>query len=250
MRTHELTNEMEAITLPIYNTEGKEIDSIKLDQGIFDGRVNADAIYQAVLAYRAGQRKGLASTKTMGEVSGGGRKPWKQKGTGRARVGSIRSPLWRHGGVIFGPHPRDFSYTIPIKIKKLALKSSLNAKINENNFIVLDSFKIEKPKTKEAVKIFSNFKINQLKGQKDSKTRTAKTLLLLDKLDKNLKLALRNIDFLTINRAQDTHAYEVLAANKLIVTRDGLRELINRLNPVRNTKFSNGANKISNGVKK
>ncbi len=220
---------MEAITLPIYNTEGKETDSLKLDQGIFDGIVNADAIHQAVLAYRAGQRKGLASTKTMGEVSGGGRKPWRQKGTGRARVGSIRSPLWRHGGIIFGPHPRDFSYTIPVKIKNLALKSSLNAKINENNFIVLDNFKIEQPKTKEAVKILSNLKIGRLKDKKNSKTKTIKALLLSDKLDKNLRLALRNIDFLTINRAQDTNAYEVLAANKLIVTRDGLRELTNRL---------------------
>ena len=220
---------MEAITLPIYNTEGKETDSLKLDQGIFDGIVNADAIHQAVLAYRAAKRKGLASTKTMGEVSGGGRKPWRQKGTGRARVGSIRSPLWRHGGIIFGPHPRDFSYTIPVKIKNLALKSSLNAKINENNFIVLDNFKIEQPKTKEAVKILSNLKIGRLKDKKNSKTKTIKALLLSDKLDKNLRLALRNIDFLSINRAQDTHAYEVLAANKLIVTRDGLRELTNRL---------------------
>ncbi|MDP3731433.1 MAG: 50S ribosomal protein L4 [Candidatus Omnitrophota bacterium] len=220
---------MEAITLPIYNTDGKEIDSLKLDQGIFDGIVNADAIHQVVLAYRAAQRKGLASTKTMGEVSGGGRKPWKQKGTGRARVGSIRSPLWRHGGVIFGPHPRDFSYTLPLKIKKLALKSSLNAKINENNFIILDNLKIEAPKTKEAVKILSNLKISRLKDKKNHKTKTAKALLLLDKFDNNLRLALRNIDFLTINRAQDTHAYEVLAANKLIVTREALRELTNRL---------------------
>ena len=216
-------------TLPIYNTEGKETDSLKLDQGIFDGIVNADAIHQAVLAYRAGQRKGLASTKTMGEVSGGGRKPWRQKGTGRARVGSIRSPLWRHGGIIFGPHPRDFSYRLPVKIKTLALKSSLNAKINENNFIVIDNFKIEQPKTKEAVKILSNLKIGRLKDKNNSKTKTIKALLLSDKLDKNLRLALRNIDFLTINRAQDTNAYEVLAANKLIITKEGLHELTNRL---------------------
>jgi large subunit ribosomal protein L4 len=220
---------MEVIILPIYNTEGKETDSLKLDQGIFDGIVNTDAMHQVVLAYKAGQRKGLASTKTMGEVSGGGRKPWKQKGTGRARVGSIRSPLWRHGGVVFGPHPRDFSYTLPVKIKNLALKSSLNAKINENNFIVLDNFKIEQPKTKEAVKILSNLKVGRLKDKKNSKTKTIKALLLSDKLDKNLRLALRNIDFLSINRAQDTNAYEVLAANKLIVTKDGLRELTNRL---------------------
>jgi large subunit ribosomal protein L4 len=209
---------MDIKTIPIHNTEGKETDSLKLDHSIFDGRVNTDAIHQAVLLYRANNRKGLAQTKTMGEVSGGGRKPWKQKGTGRARAGSIRSPLWRHGGVIFGPHPRDFSYTIPKKIRSLALISSLNAKINENNFIVLDSFKIDSAKTKEAVKIFSNLKV---KG--------SKTLLLLDKVDENLKLALRNIDFLTVDRAIDTHAYEVLSVKKIIITKDGLRELTNRL---------------------
>lgn len=209
---------MEIKTIAIHNTEGKETDSLKLDHNIFDGAVNTDAIHQAVLLYNAGQRKGLAQTKTMGEVSGGGRKPWKQKGTGRARVGSTRSPLWRHGGVVFGPHPRDFSYTIPKKIRNLALISSLNAKINENNLIVLDSFKMESSKTKEAVKIFSNLKIKE-----------SKTLLLLDKVDNNMKLALRNIDFLTVGRAIDAHAYEVMAAKKIIITKDGLRELTNRL---------------------
>jgi large subunit ribosomal protein L4 len=99
---------MEPITLPIYNTQGEQLESVKLDSAVFDGTVNQDVIYQAVNAFRANQRVGLAATKTRGEVSGGGKKPWKQKGTGRARVGSIRSPLWRHGGVIFGPHPRDF----------------------------------------------------------------------------------------------------------------------------------------------
>jgi len=103
--------------LPLYNNTGKEIESVKLDDGVFDGKVNRASIYQTVNAYLANQRTGLAATKTRGEVSGGGRKPWRQKGTGRARVGSTRSPLWRHGGVVFGPHPRDFSYSIPQKIK-------------------------------------------------------------------------------------------------------------------------------------
>jgi len=221
---------MKEVSLPIYNSEGKEIDTFKLDPAVFDREVNTNAIYQLVLAYRAGQRRGLASTKTMGEVSGGGRKPWRQKGTGRARVGSIRSPLWRHGGVIFGPHPRDFSYVLPAKIKNLALKSSLNAKINENNFIVLDSLKVEKPKTKEALKLLSHLNINSsAKGKKKVKRGNTRALLLLDKIDKNLRLALRNIDFLTINRAQDTHAYEVLAAHKLIITKEGLQQLTSRL---------------------
>ncbi len=222
---------MNAVTLPIYNSEGKEVESLKLDLTVFDGEVNTAAIYQTVVAYRAAQREGLASTKTMGEVSGGGRKPWKQKGTGRARVGSIRSPLWRHGGVIFGPHPRDFSYTLPAKIRNLALKSTLNEKVNEDSFIILDSIKLEKPKTKDAVKLFTHLKIKPKtkKNKKDSKTKFAKTLLLLDKMDKNVKLALRNIPFISVNRAQDTHAYEVLAAHKLIITKEGLQQLTARL---------------------
>jgi large subunit ribosomal protein L4 len=210
---------MEAITLPIYNTEGKEIDTVKLDATIFDGTVNTAAVYQAITAHRANQRGGLAATKTRGEVSGGGRKPWRQKGTGRARVGSIRSPLWRHGGVIFGPHPRDFSRALPKKLKALALKSALCAKIKENNFMVLDDLKIDKPKTKEAAKIFSSLKLDPKKS----------ILLLLDKIDDNLKLALRNLSFLNVNQAQNTNTYEILAHQKIIITKSALRELEQRL---------------------
>lgn len=215
---------MEAISLPIYSIEGKEVDSVKLNAAVFDGTVNADALHQAVTAYRAGQRKGLAATKTRGEVSGGGIKPWKQKGTGRARVGSIRSPLWRHGGVIFGPHPRNFYYRLPKKIKALALKSSLNAKVKEGNFMVLEELKLAVPKTKEAAKIFLKLKIGAVAGKKK-----ADTLLLLDKVDGNAKLALRNIGFLGLNVARDTHAYEVLTHRKLIITKAALGELTNRL---------------------
>lgn len=207
------------IALPVYNTEGKVVDNVKLDPHIFDGKVNTAAIYQAVCAYRACQRKGLASTKTRGEVSGGGRKPWRQKGTGRSRVGSIRSPLWRGGGVVFGPHPRDFSYHIPKKLKLLALKSALCAKLNESNILVLDNFGVEKTKTKEAAKIFSHLKIKPLKN----------LLLLLDKMDDNLKLVLRNIDFLEVNLAKNTHAYEIMKHRKLIITKDALSGLTARL---------------------
>jgi len=210
---------MEALTLPIYNTAGKEIDKLKLDKVVFEGEINTAVIHQAVCAFRANQRKGLAATKTRGEVSGGGRKPWRQKGTGRARVGSIRSPLWRHGGVTFGPHPRDFSYSLPVKIRNLALKSTLRAKVEENNLLILDNLNLDVPKTKEAVKILHNLKIASKKS----------ALLLLDKIDPNLKLALRNIDFLQVNLAKNTNAYEILAARKLIITKDGLNTLINRL---------------------
>lgn len=207
------------ITLPVYNTDGKEVETVKLDKEVFDGKTNDSVIYQAIVAYNANQRKGLASIKTRGEVSGGGKKPWKQKGTGRARAGSIRSPLWRHGGVIFGPKPRDYSYVLPQKIKVLALKSALCSKINEKNLIVLDDLKIEGPKTKEAAKVFTNLKVGNQKN----------VLLLLGKIDGNLKLALRNLDFLNVNLARNTHTYEVLASNKLVITKEGLLELTERL---------------------
>lgn len=215
---------MEAITLPIYNTEGKEIDTVKLDASIFDGLINENAIYQAIKAFRANQRRGLAATKTRGEVSGGGKKPWRQKGTGRSRHGSSRSPLWRHGGVTFGPHPRDYSYNLPKKIKDLALKSSLNAKVKENNFIVLDSFLLARHKTKEAARVFSNLKLNS-NGHK-----LCKMLLLAEDIDAQTMLALRNIRCLKVGRAGNTNAYEVIYAKKVVATKDGLQALVKRLN--------------------
>lgn len=214
----------EITTLPIYSCTGEQIDSVKLNSSVFDGTVNSDAIYQAVNAFRANQRKGLASTKTRGEVSGGGKKPWKQKGTGRARVGSIRSPLWRHGGVIFGPHPRDFSYRLPKKIKLLALKSSLNSKIKENDLIVLDALKLDNPKTKEAVKIFSNLKLIPVNEKKRNSL-----LLLLDRVDENQKRGLLNISFINVDLAKDAHAYDIMSHKKIIITKGGLDQITDRL---------------------
>jgi len=231
---------MEAITLPIYNTQGQEVDSVKLDSAVFDGVVNTKCLYQVIHSYLANQRKGLAATKTRGEVSGGGRKPWKQKGTGRARVGSIRSPLWRHGGVVFGPHPRDFSYEVPQKIKNLALKSSLNAKVKENNLIILDNLKLDKPKTKDAAQILANLKLRatetnktSVKEVKDAKTKPEKKpdkiLLLLSAIGENEKLALGNIRSLETNLAKQAHAYEVFSHKKLVITKDGLKDIVARL---------------------
>jgi len=213
-------------TLPVYNSEGKEVDTIKLNASVFDGSQNLDCLHQAILGFQANQRKGLASTKTRGEVSGGGKKPWKQKGTGRARVGSTRSPLWRHGGVVFGPHPRDFSYEVPQKIKALALKTSLNVKLNENNFMILDEFNVIAPKTKQAVGVFSNMKLFSSKDRKPKKV-----LFLTHKLDAQLKQALRNISFLTVDLASDCHAYEVMNNQKLLITKAGLALLTERLKP-------------------
>ncbi|MCX5698096.1 MAG: 50S ribosomal protein L4 [Candidatus Omnitrophica bacterium] len=213
-------------TLPVYNSEGKEVDTLKLNPAIFDGSQNLDCLHQAVIGYQANQRKGLASTKTRGEVSGGGKKPWKQKGTGRARVGSTRSPLWRHGGVVFGPHPRDFSYEVPQKIKALALKTSLNVKLNENNFIILDEFNLAAPKTKQAVEVFSNLKLFSAKDKKPKKV-----LFLTHKLGAQLKRALKNISFLTVNLASDCHAYQVMQNQKLLISKAGLALLTQRLKP-------------------
>ncbi|MFA4842423.1 MAG: 50S ribosomal protein L4 [Candidatus Omnitrophota bacterium] len=215
---------MEAITVPIYNLEGKKAGTLKLNASVFDGNVNEGAVHQAIIGYRANNRRGLASTKTRGEVSGGGKKPWKQKGTGRARVGSIRSPLWRHGGVIFGPHPRDFSYNIPQKIKDLALKSTLNAKVKEDNFIILDNFSLNTHKTKDALKIFENLKLNPKKL-----TSSYSVLVLVEKTGNNEKRALRNINFVNLNKATDTNPYEVLSHHKLVITKDGLDKLTERL---------------------
>jgi len=211
-------------TLPVYNSEGLEIETLELDEEVFDGSQNTNSLHQAIEGYRANQRKGLAATKTRGEVSGGGKKPWKQKGTGRARVGSTRSPLWRHGGVVFGPHPRDFSYNLPQKIKALALKTSLNLKLKENNFMVLDDFKIDAPKTKNAVKVLANLKLFSPKDKKEKKV-----LFLTHKLNSQFKAALKNISFLTLDLAADCHAYEVMNNQKLLITKAGLADLTKRL---------------------
>jgi large subunit ribosomal protein L4 len=224
VKTVRRQNSPTGFTLPIYNCEGKEVDTIKLNASVFDGSQNLDCLHQAISGYQANQRKGLASTKTRGEVSGGGRKPWKQKGTGRARVGSNRSPLWRHGGVVFGPHPRDFSYDVPQKIKAQALKTSLNVKLKENNFMILDEFNIQAPKTKQAVGVFSNIKLFSSKEKK-----AKKVLFLTHKLDAQLKKALKNISFLTVDLASDCHAYEVMNNQKLLITKAGLALLTERL---------------------
>lgn len=205
--------------LPIYNQEGKQLKEIELDRNVFDGKVNQGVLYQAVLMYRANRRKGLASTKTRSEVSGGGRKPWRQKGTGRARVGSTRNPLWRKGGVAFGPRTqREYGFRLPKKIRISALKSSLNAKLNENNLLILDDLKIDVPKTKEAAKILSNLKLNN-----------KSSLIMLNEINANLNRSFKNISFLDMIKASNINAYDILKAQKLIVSLDGLKILIERI---------------------
>lgn len=203
--------------VPVYSIEGKTVGKITLDENIFNGKVNEAILYQAIKMYEANLRQGTASTKTRAQVRGGGKKPWKQKGTGRARAGTIRSPLWRGGGIIFGPHPRDYSYSIPRNIRRLALISSLNDKLNNNELIVLDDIKIAKPKTKEFAGILRNLKADD------------KPLVVLDNKDETVIRAARNIPEVLLRDYKALNAYEVLKQHKLVLTQKALAALTETL---------------------
>jgi large subunit ribosomal protein L4 len=207
-------------TISILNSQGKEIETINLDETVFNDKLSSSPIYPVICAYRASQRKGLASTKTRGEVSGGGRKPWKQKGTGRARVGSTRSPLWRHGGVIFGPHPRDFSFPIPKKLKNLALRYALSSKVKDKKVIVIEALEFDNPKTKEFAMLLKGLNISRADKN---------VLLLMDKIHEGLKQVLSNLNFMTAMSVKDVNTYQVMAARKVLLTKEALKNLTNRL---------------------
>jgi large subunit ribosomal protein L4 len=196
--------------IEVYNIKGQSIGKIELDKEIFNGEVNEPILHQVVRMYEANQRQGTASTKTRSDVRGGGKKPWKQKGTGRARAGTIRSPLWRGGGIVFGPHPRDYSYSVPKSVKRLALISSLNAKLNDNNLVVIDDIKLEKAKTKEFAAVLRNVKADK------------KPLLVLDDKNETVIRASRNIPNLLLRDYKTLNAYEVLKQQKLVLTQKAL----------------------------
>ncbi|RKY41359.1 MAG: 50S ribosomal protein L4 [Candidatus Omnitrophota bacterium] len=204
--------------LKVWSQEGKVVGEVELDKKIFDGNINYSLIHQAVVTYLANQRRGLASVKTRGEVRGSGRKPWRQKGTGRARVGSIRSPLWRGGGVIFGPKVRDYSKKFPQRMKNMALKSALNAKLKSNQIMIAKDINIDEPKTKKAVEVLRNLKLN---GER--------VRIVKEKIDKNLKLALRNLEKVELEKADALTTYTVLDCKKLIITEESLKKIEERL---------------------
>ena len=206
------------LSLPVLNIQGKEVERVELEKRVFDGQVCEALIHQAVVTYLGNQRKGLAASKTKGEVRGGGRKPWRQKGTGRARAGSIRSPLWRGGGVTFGPKPRSYYRNLPQKMRVLALKSALNAKFRDQEILILSDAKIDLPKTKEFYQIVKNLK---LEG--------AKIRLVAEKLGSNLKLASSNIKKVLLARASDVHATEIIDCKWLVLTKNALREIEGRV---------------------
>ncbi len=204
-------------SFPVLNSEGKKVEDIDLPETVFGGVVNNALLHQAIVKYQAGQRQGTASTKERGSVSGGGKKPFRQKGTGRARAGSIRSPLWHGGGVVFGPHPRDFSFSIPQKIKVAALRESINAKFLSKDLLCVDHLTVKTAKTKDFAKILKSLKIE------------SKTLALLDKSDTDISQVSRNVPFFSLMRADDVNAYDILRNKKLLVTKAAFKNLLKRI---------------------
>ncbi len=197
----------------VYNIKGQKVGDIELKDEIFAVDVNKVAMHTAVVNTLANARQGTQSTKTKSEVRGGGRKPWKQKGTGRARQGSIRSAQWVGGGIVLGPKPRSYSYSIPKKVKRLALKSALSTKLLENDILVLDDLKLAAIKTKEFANVLSNLKID------DS------VLVVLPGLDETIVKSARNIENVKTATFNTINTYDVLRYKKFIVTKDAVAKI-------------------------
>ncbi len=200
----------------LYNQKGEVIGDVELNSKIFDVKPNAHLLAEAVRIHQANSRQGSSHTKNRGEVSGGGKKPWKQKGTGRARVGSTRSPIWRHGGITFGPRSnRNWELKINKKAKSQALFMTLTDKVKENQFIVVDQIALTEPKTKELVKVFADL-------HKGIKTLGKKQMLITPKKDDKLARSSRNLKSITSVLANSLNLVEVLKANSIIILKDSL----------------------------
>ena len=194
----------------IINAKGEKVSDITLNENIFGIKPNDAVLYDAITLAQASRRQGTADTKTRSEVSGGGRKPWRQKGTGRARQGSTRAPHWYHGGVVFGPHPRDYSKKMNRKERILALKSALSYKVQEGEIIILDELNVQSPKTKDMIKL-----LNDIKAPK-------KTLIVTDELTDNLILATRNIPKVELLEASEINVLDIIGADGLVITKKAI----------------------------
>ena len=199
--------------LPVLDMAGSQVGEIELKDEIFGIEPNIYVMHEAVKNHLANKRQGTQSALTRAEVSGGGKKPWRQKGTGHARQGSTRAPQWRHGGIVFAPKPRDYSYTINKKVKRLALKSALSSKFLSNEIIVLDSITMEEYKTKTIVNMLSA--INAL----------PKSLIVLSDSDKKVVNSIRNIPRVKSTRADSINTYDILNAGKLVLVRDAIEKI-------------------------
>ena len=196
----------------VYNTDGQEVGKIDLNDAVFGVEVNEHLVHMAVVAQLANRRQGTQKAKTRSEVSGGGRKPWRQKGTGHARQGSTRAPQWKGGGVVFAPTPRDYTITLNRKEKRLALKSALTSRVQENKFIVVDDFGMDEIKTKKMASTLKNLKVE-------------KALVVLDELDENLILSARNIPDVKTTQVNSINVYDILKYDNLLLTKAVAKEI-------------------------
>jgi len=196
----------------VYNIEGKEVGSIELNDAVFGVEVNEHLVHMAVVNQLANNRQGTQSAKTRSEVSGGGRKPWRQKGTGHARQGSTRSPQWTGGGVVFAPKPRDYSFKMNKKEKRIALLSALSSKVADNKIVVLDAFNLDEVKTKKFAEVMSNLKVD-------------KALVVIEGENKNVVLSGRNIPTVKVSATNEINTYDVLKYTTLVVTKAAVEKL-------------------------
>ena len=199
-------------TVPLKNMQGQTVGSIDLDDALFGIEVNEHAVHMAVVQYLANRRQGTKSTKTRAEVRGGGRKPWRQKGTGRARQGSIRSPQWTGGGVVFAPKPRDFSIRLNKKQKRLALKSVLSDKVNQGKLVVLDNLDLSEIKTKSMVDVCGKLELND-------------ALFVMDGSNKNVILSARNIPGIKTAAVNTINVYDIINHDCFVVTKDAVEKM-------------------------
>lgn len=197
----------------VLNIKGEKVGDITLNESVWGIEPNDAVLYDAITLARNNQRQGTADTKTRSEVSGGGIKPWKQKGTGRARQGSIRSPHWPGGGVVFGPHPRSYAKKMNRKERRLALKSALSYKVIESEMIVVDAFNMESAKTKDAKVILNNL------------NATKKVLLVVDELTDNVILATRNLNNVVLVEASEISTYDIIASDNMIITEKAVKAI-------------------------
>lgn len=197
----------------LYNVSGKVIGDIELKDEIFNAEINTDAMYLAVESYLANQRQGTQSTKTRTEVSGGGVKPWKQKGTGRARQGSIRAPQWIKGGIALGPKPRTYTIKLNKKLKRVALKSALSSKVSESNIIVLDAIDFSEIKTKNMVELLNNLKLD------------TNALIVLGDKNENVVRSAKNIPTVKTAYVNTINVYDIVKYKKFIVTKDAVEKI-------------------------
>lgn len=196
----------------VYDMEGKQVGEMELSEQVFGAPVNEPVLHQAIVRQLAARRRGTAATKTRGLVSGGGRKPWRQKGTGRARAGSSRSPLWRHGGTVFGPQPRNYGFSMPRKMRRLALRAALSAKLRDQELIVVDRLDFPEPKTKEMVRVLHNLGVDR-------------KALVVTLENANVQKSARNIPGITPLAANGLNVYDIMAHDKLVMTRDAVARM-------------------------